>query len=373
MQRILFSFMLVFISTTRVLACECFGKGKISIQDFNETPLIFVGTIADIQPIGSFDVKVKYTVVKWYKHGNISNDTAYVVTNTDLGACGLGELKKNDRHLVFAYGDSLYFTGSCTRTTRVPTHVWPKDSSIINRLLQSNSFGEIYRANTNFHSDTVFLNKVIHDILKPNYQKFYHTNGKLSAEGKFKNGVPDEYWKYYDQDGDIGLEGTYVKGLKHGLWKEYENYFAKLDNNIIPTTIYIREWVHGRATLKQKRYNGNRLAEEQYPLQNSANWVETRYHDNGKLKSYVIAGPLRIGKYGKREMGYWNGTGRFYYENGKLEEEGEFYNGIKTGVWKYYDKSGKLTKTENEKTTVEIDEILRREAERKIPKVEYVK
>jgi len=35
-----------------------------------------------------------------------------------------------------------------------------------------------------------------------------------------------------------------------------------------------------------------------------------------------------------------------YYENGNLDSHGNYLNGKKVGVWKYYDESGKLIKSE---------------------------
>ena len=36
-----------------------------------------------------------------------------------------------------------------------------------------------------------------------------------------------------------------------------------------------------------------------------------------------------------------NGTFSYYHDNGRLESEGRIVNGVKTGVWTRYDRSGK--------------------------------
>ena len=62
-----------------------------------------------------------------------------------------------------------------------------------------------------------------------------------------------------------------------------------------------------------------------------------------------------VDKYGRRRHGHLDGPNKSYHENGRLEEEGEYYKNVETGVWKEYDSSGKLIKTRQEKTKAEID------------------
>ncbi|MBK9593732.1 MAG: hypothetical protein IPO32_20350 [Crocinitomicaceae bacterium] len=49
-----------------------------------------------------------------------------------------------------------------------------------------------------------------------------------------------------------------------------------------------------------------------------------------------------------------NGIWKYYYPNGKIQEEGPWVNSVQHGSWNYYNKSGKLEETrlwENGKAT----------------------
>ncbi len=61
------------------------------------------------------------------------------------------------------------------------------------------------------------------------------------------------------------------------------------------------------------------------------------YYKNGQLQANL---PLD-------EFGQYHGTGNFYYENGSLQSSGNYTHGFKTGSWKVYDETGKLTATDN--------------------------
>lgn len=46
-------------------------------------------------------------------------------------------------------------------------------------------------------------------------------------------------------------------------------------------------------------------------------------------------------------FGQYHGTGKFFYENGKLQSTGNYTHGFKTGEWKVYDKKGAVTATDS--------------------------
>jgi uncharacterized protein len=54
------------------------------------------------------------------------------------------------------------------------------------------------------------------------YNKFYYENGKISSEGKMKDGKPDGYWKNYYKNGKIKIEGNRKNFLLDSLWKFYD-------------------------------------------------------------------------------------------------------------------------------------------------------
>lgn len=60
------------------------------------------------------------------------------------------------------------------------------------------------------------------------------------------------------------------------------------------------------------------------------------FYTNGQLQANL---PLD-------SFGQYHGTGKFYYENGKLQSTGNYTHGFKTGEWKLYDEKGGLTATD---------------------------
>jgi len=61
------------------------------------------------------------------------------------------------------------------------------------------------------------------------------------------------------------------------------------------------------------------------------------YYKNGQLQADL---PLDA-------FGQYHGTGKFFYEDGKLQSTGNYTHGLKTGDWKLYDKNGTLTATDS--------------------------
>jgi antitoxin component YwqK of YwqJK toxin-antitoxin module len=59
------------------------------------------------------------------------------------------------------------------------------------------------------------------------------------------------------------------------------------------------------------------------------------YYANGQLMSKL---PLD-------SFGQYHGPSKYYYQNGFIESEGDYYHGLKKGSWKNYDEHGKPTLT----------------------------
>jgi antitoxin component YwqK of YwqJK toxin-antitoxin module len=54
------------------------------------------------------------------------------------------------------------------------------------------------------------------------YNKFYYENGKISSEGKMRDGKPDGYWKNYYKNGKLKIEGNRKNFLLDSVWKFYD-------------------------------------------------------------------------------------------------------------------------------------------------------
>lgn len=328
------------------LACDCSGGGAITTEDYNETDAIFIGKFEKEIPGVNSMVLDKFTVTKWYK-GDTGRTTVYIHTNYGVSYCGLGRLKPGNLYLVYANKtDNKLFASRCGRTAYA--HTPEQKSDKIN-----SKYDHGYLRNY-FSSDTQFLNKIMPLIKKGGYQKIYYPDGKIMSEGSFTNGRAEGYWKYYNTHGQVSEKGNYKNGLKDSIWAEYE--ITSIEENKYGLNRLI-EFKDGVRTLWEINYHGDypKKYSETYPQKGTDKWIHKVYHNNGNLRVMITYDRAYVDKYGRRRHGHLDGPNKSYHENGRLEEEGEYYKNVETGVWKEYDSNGKLIKTRQEKTKAEID------------------
>jgi hypothetical protein len=200
----------------------------------------------------------------------------------------------------------------------------------------------------------MFLNAHLYKVSKEDYQKFYDANGRLSAEGKYINGVSEGFWSYYKHD-TIADKGKYVAGKKDSLWVEstYGGY-------------RLTEYKLGEFTKREATYFRNEIYDKTEPIGDGSQWVHIIYHtpnqpryvryckpperdSNGLLQEPVSHGSfkmfnrkgiaLEVGNYDNDDMvGVW----KYYYGDGKLRMEGKHIRGQKSGIWKIYYSSRQI-------------------------------
>ncbi|MFM8833216.1 MAG: toxin-antitoxin system YwqK family antitoxin [Cytophagales bacterium] len=129
--------------------------------------------------------------------------------------------------------------------------------------------------------------------------------------------------KLVDQGGLKSADGYYLKNKRHGAWTEYQT------NGLVKSVItyfegkkegLCMEMESGQMTKRFYYHNGLRHGD--YKEFKSTSLKEERNYMNGKIE----------------------GTVRIYYDyNSKLMEEGNYKNGVRDGVSKWYDQDGKLS------------------------------
>lgn len=141
------------------------------------------------------------------------------------------------------------------------------------------------------------------------YSRSFTPEGKLLAEGVFKNEMRDSTWRYYDEvSGKLISEVDYQKGGIHG--REIVYY---PEGNIAKITEYKQGKKHGKV-------------EEYYEHRKPK--MKAAYEDDllqGEATFYDVEGKIRAkGKYldGTRH-GVW-----YFFDNGKLEKKKTFHRGI---------------------------------------------
>lgn len=355
--------LLLITTANNAYSCECIQRGILTTVVFNETPLVFIGRfVRQVKKDTDGNLINEYKVERWYK-GKTDNDYIQIASPDGSGGCGLGELSPNKQYLIYAYyrGAKPPFTARCYRTTYVPNHTWADDATTIEAHQKLNVFGEIYMKNvpSNFHADTLFLNRLVNFSKGDGVQNIHYPDGRLLSIGKYKDGKPVGYWEYYKYDRDNRasgqISGNYINGNKDSIWKD--TYKSSLGN----TSLKLTEYKNGEPTLWEKKYRNGKIQEEVYPIKGTNKWINKRYHTNGKLNYIVTHGPIIINEYGYKELGEADGPAKYYHYNGQLRTEGVYYKGQWIGVWKEYDNKGQLIKTSQEGSKQEVDKKLRKE------------
>lgn len=141
------------------------------------------------------------------------------------------------------------------------------------------------------------------DAVKDGYQIFKYPNGSVSSEGMFKNGKPDGFWKTY-----------YVTGIKRSEGK-YTNF--KLDSI----------WIFFDQA-------GDTVEKISY-LFDKKNGYYYKYKKDVSAGSYIWSKELYAG--GRKE-----GTGYFYFPDGKIQQTITYNAGKREGLSKEYDKDGNV-------------------------------
>ena len=164
----------------------------------------------------------------------------------------------------------------------------------------------------------------------------FYENGTLKSVGKRKNFLLDSTWLFYNDSGKIILEVNYLKNKKQGKRITYrqneiieENFESNVKNGI--TNIYFPNKSIKKSIPFKKGYEDG-IAKEY----NEEGRIITLY----KYKKGYLIDKERINRVDskKRKNGRW----KWFYKNGNVSEEGNFFHGKKDGYFKKYDINGDL-------------------------------
>ncbi len=138
------------------------------------------------------------------------------------------------------------------------------------------------------------------------YARFFHTNGKIMAEGKYFDQQKTGKWKFFDEEGDISLQEVYVNGKRNGPSRVYYK-----NGEITRDCSYKDDILHGMCTDYFK--NGQKKFE--------GNYVDGNL--DGKVAHYNI--------------------------NGTTWQKGLYKASVKDGKWLMFDENGQLLSIEHYK------------------------
>lgn len=185
------------------------------------------------------------------------------------------------------------------------------------------------------------------------YAKFYYENGNVSEEGLwqsnkwvgaykmyFENGNLSYEWnyteqgkrtgtqKYYHPNGKIMIEGDWQEGKENGIIKEYDDA-----GNLVA----------------EKNFNGGKFdaaTSKEYTPTKTTN--TTTNNTVVETKKDTVKATTNVTTTTSKNLELFTGTGynKLYTKDGKVEQEGDFDNGILIkGKKFYYDENSQLIKT----------------------------
>ncbi|MEX1002318.1 MAG: toxin-antitoxin system YwqK family antitoxin [Crocinitomicaceae bacterium] len=168
--------------------------------------------------------------------------------------------------------------------------------------------------------------------------KSYHPLGTLKSIGYKANGQSDSLWKFYDEEGLLKWSYEYENDKKNGCAKKYDSL-----GNVIQETFYVNdekqgEEIHFFADGQRKKvitYNQGKEEGLALEYNEEGTVITEELYDNGYLKRKE-----KFNRYD--EEGNKTGVWRSYFDNGNIKTEISYSGGKKEGVSKLFDKDGKL-------------------------------
>jgi len=190
---------------------------------------------------------------------------------------------------------------------------------------------------------------------------FRYENGVVSSEGRMVNGAPEGYWKTYYPSGQLKSEGNRVNHQLDSLWVFYAEdglitstieYEGGKRQGI--TTTYQDGVVYSRALYENDIKQG--FTTYYYPTGEKNREVPfvdgkeegygTEYARDGRIITLLTYrdGNLRFAEKVNRydDQGRKRGPWIEYHSNGEKAMEGTYMAGEKHGIFKTYDRTGKL-------------------------------
>ena len=159
--------------------------------------------------------------------------------------------------------------------------------------------------------------------------KFYHPNGKTEQTGKYnKEGKPEGTWRWYYDSGQLLREESYYRGKKDGMSEEYDaegnliekgEYFEGLEDGV---WFQLIGDFYQRGSYRDGLRTGDWVA---YQLQKGDNGTDSLAIFKGRFLE-----DLPDGKH------------TYYWDNGKVRDEGSYVIGKKEGNWIKYNYDGTL-------------------------------
>jgi len=172
----------------------------------------------------------------------------------------------------------------------------------------------------------------------------YYVNGNKKSEGNRKNFMLDSLWIFYAATGDTTETINYFQGKKNGV---YSRYFTTLDsgiNAVKSKEMFLNDqkqgysfyfYTNGKIHYKIK-HKDNYKHGDGYEYSPDGTLIAIEQYRNNNLVSRRAVN--RVSSTGQR-TGVWVDV----YDNGKIQKETNYVNGLPNGASKSFSQSGNLT------------------------------
>ena len=208
------------------------------------------------------------------------------------------------------------------------------------------------------------------------FTQYFYLQGSISSEGCLFKKKPVGLWKSFYETGDLKSSGVRNGDKLEGKWS-----FYYLNSEISKIINYKNSYKDGEETTYS--YQGVLLIKSNWTL-NKKEGEEQRFYENGELKRIIFyTEDLKDGKsirysQGGRIIGFTTykkgviystesfnrynkknkktGLWKEFYEKLKIKEEGPFTDGLRHGIFRYYDLKGNLEEIINFKFGIKIED-----------------
>lgn len=192
-----------------------------------------------------------------------------------------------------------------------------------------------------FSNGQVSSEGLIKNGLPEGYWISYYPNGIIKSEGNRKASLLDSTWIFYSELGNIQSKINYKSGKKNGLTTTYSD-----SCNVIKEEYYENDIKQHYTTIYYD-VKGKKKKEEIPFVDNVKEGKGYEYDkEDGRILSLIyykkgtLMGREKINRKDKFNNKY--GTWKTFYDNGKIHIESRYKNDLLNGYLKEYDKKGKL-------------------------------
>lgn len=196
----------------------------------------------------------------------------------------------------------------------------------LTRLFNADSVIQtLYKYHNGFLIDREFINQTDQEGRRHGLWKELYDNDQIKWEATYRNGVLQGYYRMYSERGELLSARFYENGEvvvrqdTTDIRIDFRNEFDE-DGRLISTGGYRND----RPVGTHRRYTADRSV------------VETvEYSDQGQVISEGVTD----------EKGLRNEYWTFYYTDGQVRSEGNFFDNQRNGAWKFYYSGGQLEQT----------------------------